>query len=284
MPGTALLGAVANMASQHQANNASFFNNLLQSATSVYNTHMTNKANRELAEYSYGKDLEQWNREVEYNTPLNQMKRYQEAGLNPNLIYSQGNPGNSSVTSPTYKAPHISYAYQAPRVKQMFDVLQTLTAYQNAAMMDSEIGLKKAQEQSAHAQASDFAASAALKAKQQAKTAYELELARKMEQNALKIQEYQMYRYQYDSELARLNQMEAQAAYDWRKKSGTLGRDWISDILNLVGMALPFTGHLLGANIIAKKPAPNVTKNINVQSDRAAYYNFPYPSLTGEGY
>lgn len=281
MPGTALIGAVANLASQRQASRAGFFNSLLDSATSVYNTYMTNQANRELAEYSYGKDLEQWNREVEYNTPLNQMKRYQEAGLNPNLIYSQGNPGNSSVTSPTYKAPHLSYAYRAPRVKQAFDALQMLSAYQNAAALDSEIGLKRAQEQAAHAQASDYAASAAFKAKQQAKTEYELELARKMEANALKIQEYQMNRYQYDSEVAKIHQKEVQAAYDWKKKSGTLGRDWISDFLNLLSMALPFSGNLLGAKIIAGKPAANVTKNTIVQSDRARYYDLPPSNLTG---
>lgn len=31
-----------------------------------------------------------------YNSPASQMARYREAGLNPNLIYSQGNPGNQS--------------------------------------------------------------------------------------------------------------------------------------------------------------------------------------------
>lgn len=32
----------------------------------------------------------------EYNSPSSQMARYRDAGLNPNLIYSQGNPGNQS--------------------------------------------------------------------------------------------------------------------------------------------------------------------------------------------
>lgn len=276
MPGAALLGAVANLASQRQASRAGFLNSLLDSATSVYNTYMTNQANRELAEYSYGKDLEQWNREVEYNTPLNQMKRYQEAGLNPNLIYSQGNPGNSSVTSPTYKAPHLSFAYKAPRVKQAFDFLQMFSAYQNAAVIDSEVGLKRAQEQAAHAQASDYAASAALKAKQEAKTKYELELAQKMEENALKIQEYQMNRYQYDSAIANLHQKEAQAAYEWKKKSGTLGRDWISDFIRLLSSILPFTGQMAMASSVAKKAYK--------PTDRAQYSEIIPWDLSGEAY
>jgi len=34
----------------------------------------------------------------EYNSPKSQMARFQAAGLNPNLVYSQGNPGNQSTT------------------------------------------------------------------------------------------------------------------------------------------------------------------------------------------
>lgn len=37
----------------------------------------------------------------EYNSPVNQMKRFAEAGLNPNLVYSQGNAGNMSPITPT---------------------------------------------------------------------------------------------------------------------------------------------------------------------------------------
>lgn len=49
----------------------------------------TNQANRDL-----------WREQAAYNTPKNQMLRYQEAGLNPNLVYSQGNPGNMA-SAPT---------------------------------------------------------------------------------------------------------------------------------------------------------------------------------------
>lgn len=34
----------------------------------------------------------------QYNSPRAQMARYQSAGLNPHLVYSQGNPGNQSTT------------------------------------------------------------------------------------------------------------------------------------------------------------------------------------------
>lgn len=38
-----------------------------------------------------------WNMQNAYNTPKAQMQRFAEAGLNPNLIYSQGNNGNAGA-------------------------------------------------------------------------------------------------------------------------------------------------------------------------------------------
>ena len=64
-----------------------------------------NRANMELAKYSYEKNLEQWNRENEYNSPSAQMARYRAAGLNPNLIYSQQ---NTAGNSPQMDAPQIA--------------------------------------------------------------------------------------------------------------------------------------------------------------------------------
>lgn len=51
-------------------------------------------------------NLKLWNLNNEYNTPAAQMQRFKEAGLNPNLVYTQGTPGNSS--SPA-AASHANY-------------------------------------------------------------------------------------------------------------------------------------------------------------------------------
>lgn len=40
-----------------------------------------------------------WNKTNEYNSPVMQMQRFKEAGLNPHLIYGQGNNGNTSMPS-----------------------------------------------------------------------------------------------------------------------------------------------------------------------------------------
>jgi hypothetical protein len=48
--------------------------------------------------------LADWNRQNAYNAPAQQMQRYKEAGLNPNLIYSQQNNAQP-VRSTDYVAP-----------------------------------------------------------------------------------------------------------------------------------------------------------------------------------
>lgn len=55
-----------------------------------------------------------------YNSPKEQMKRFREAGLNPNLVYDQGNPGNQSqpVPAPDFSriAPDTISAYNQTRM------------------------------------------------------------------------------------------------------------------------------------------------------------------------
>lgn len=68
------------------------------------------KYNQRLAEQQNQYNLNMWNLQNEYNSPQAQMKRYEEAGLNPALMYSQGNPGNASSAPQmvTPEAPELS--------------------------------------------------------------------------------------------------------------------------------------------------------------------------------
>lgn len=49
-----------------------------------------------MAQYAHAVNLEMWNRQNEYNSPANQLARYQDAGLNPNLMYGNITNGNAS--------------------------------------------------------------------------------------------------------------------------------------------------------------------------------------------
>ncbi|AYP28871.1 MAG: DNA pilot protein [Microviridae sp.] len=86
-----------------------------------------NQANMELAKYSYDKNLEQWNRENAYNSPAAQMQRYRDAGLNPNLIYSQQNTAGSS---PQMSAPQIApVTGQAQGLQNAFNTISQMANF-----------------------------------------------------------------------------------------------------------------------------------------------------------
>lgn len=51
-----------------------------------------------------------------YNTPQAQMARYKAAGLNPNLVYGQGTPGNQPAPA-QYDAPQIAEAVAGTMVR-----------------------------------------------------------------------------------------------------------------------------------------------------------------------
>lgn len=87
---------------------------LIDSNTAKRNTDKTIQANKALAEYQYSRDIEMWNKSNQYNTPAMQMQRFKNAGLNPNLIYGQGNAGNTASTLPKYQAPTVRYDYKPP--------------------------------------------------------------------------------------------------------------------------------------------------------------------------
>lgn len=62
---------------------------------------------KKMLDYQYEQNLAQWNRENEYNSPEQTMKRLKEAGLNPHLAYGTGTQGNTSASSPDYEAGNV---------------------------------------------------------------------------------------------------------------------------------------------------------------------------------
>ena len=100
---------------------------------------LSNKAAKQMAELSYQHDLDMWNKNNEYNTPANQMKRYTDAGLNPNLIYGNGSASAGNSTS----VPH----YQPPQQKVDVDlsgIAQGLSLYQDYQVKQAQIDNLKA--------------------------------------------------------------------------------------------------------------------------------------------
>lgn len=78
------------------------------------NVSDTNAANLELARQQNLWKIQQWERENEYNLPSNQMQRLRDAGINPNLAFSNGQLSNVSASSPQLDratlAPYTGYS------------------------------------------------------------------------------------------------------------------------------------------------------------------------------
>lgn len=113
---------------------------IINANTARKNTDKTNQANKELAEYSFQKDTEAWNRQNEYNLPSAQMARLRDAGLNPNLVYGNGAAQSTAATMPKYNAPTMSYNYR-PAV----DPLAMIGAYQDFQIKQAQTNNLQAQ-------------------------------------------------------------------------------------------------------------------------------------------
>lgn len=102
------------------------------------NTERQAAANAGLAQTQADANQKYLDKQLEYNKPENQMQRFQNAGLNPNLIYGQGSPGNQSAPL-TY--PDIKPADFQTRTNAM----DTIQAFNQNRLMQSQVNAQNAQ-------------------------------------------------------------------------------------------------------------------------------------------
>lgn len=112
-----------------------------QGANMAYSAGKTKKQRRfqvQMANMEWRRKQEMWHMQNEYNSPAAQMERYKAAGLNPNLIYDKGTPGNAT-TMPSYQQP--KGEFDVPRL-QMPDLVGL---YQSFQQREAQIEQTKAQ-------------------------------------------------------------------------------------------------------------------------------------------
>lgn len=83
---------------------------LLGGGLNALSTASQNRKSRDFSREMYQRQWHDsilfWNMQNDYNSPQAQMKRFQEAGLNPNLVYGQGNAGNAGpISTPDVQTP-----------------------------------------------------------------------------------------------------------------------------------------------------------------------------------
>lgn len=85
--------------------------------------------NQDMANQQQQWALQNWNMQNQYNSPQSQMARFKAAGLNPHLIYGQGNPGNAqSIQTPDVKGYSRAEANNHMRG---IDIFGDFTRFQN---------------------------------------------------------------------------------------------------------------------------------------------------------
>lgn len=91
-------------------------------------------------------NIEQWHRQNKYNSPIEQMARLRQAGLNPNLLYGSFNPGNAS-SSPTMSIGNAAEAkgYSARESKSVLeglDVFGKFQVFKNAKLKNERLEIE----------------------------------------------------------------------------------------------------------------------------------------------
>lgn len=88
-----------------------------------------NRLSREFALKMYNRQVQDayrfWQAENEYNSPREQMNRFMEAGLNPNLIYGQQNTGGN-ISLPSVQTPEFRNPRYGDVVTDSFSVLNSM--------------------------------------------------------------------------------------------------------------------------------------------------------------
>lgn len=127
----------------------SLFSSIFDTAGSAAGSALTYQQQKDLAKYQYDLNMQGWREMNEYNSPKNQMARFQEAGLNPNLIYGSGSASAGNAGSvPEYRAPNLARFQAFDNVGSQF--LAGMMQIQQLNNLDKQGQLIDAQTDLAH--------------------------------------------------------------------------------------------------------------------------------------
>lgn len=117
-----------------------------QTGGGIISQYMANRANRKLQKQAQDYELQMWHLQNEYNSPSSQMQRLKDAGLNPNLMYGEGNVGNATSFPQAHSA-----TVQPLLPSSVTNYMQMLDMYNNhlikrkqLALIDEQIENKRA--------------------------------------------------------------------------------------------------------------------------------------------
>lgn len=116
--------------------------------SNIASTALQGFYNRKASSQQHNYNLADWRLQNYYDSPVNQMARLKEAGINPHLAYMKGGISN---TSAQIHSTNVS----APQVAKFDDFLNIKQRMQDLNMRDAQIGLVKSQASEANARTSE---------------------------------------------------------------------------------------------------------------------------------
>lgn len=121
---------------------------VVQNLFNARQNKIQNKWNKQAVDLQWNRDRQAWNEENEYNSPKSQMQRYQDAGLNPMLIYGSGSASAGNATSYYKSGQYDQNAYKLD-LPMMVGMANSLKDYKlkdtQNDVMKADINLKDAQ-------------------------------------------------------------------------------------------------------------------------------------------
>ena len=134
--GASLLGNILGVGSANSANK-----------TNLQIARENNQAQRELFHEQMAYDTDMWNKQNQYNLPVNQVQRLLAAGINPAAVYGNGTMSEAGqLTAPN--APNLQQAHMSPYDFDFSGVGQATNAYfQNQLINEQK---KKTAAETAH--------------------------------------------------------------------------------------------------------------------------------------
>lgn len=198
---------------------------------------------KELAKFNNDLAIENWQRQNAYDAPKAQMQRYQEAGLNPNLIYGQQNTGGTIQSGSASFDADSMVPNEGKAIRGIADAIGT---YQNIRSM---------QIQNSNANLVGDLTSEEIKAKQLDNSLKESVLPYQAELKALGVQD--MTFKVLNQNIANYNRTLAQIDTEIEKKKNLISKTKLSDEqLNKV-----------------KEEVTNLQKQRDVMQAQIDYYN-----------
>lgn len=163
------------------------------------NISARNRQKREQAQ-----NLEFWRQQNEYNNPQNQMKRLQEAGLNPNLVYG-GSPAQSAGQAERLTTPDTDP--QAHKFIEPNMPMNTLSQYADYGIKQAQTDNLKANTQATQENAILTTQKAYGEGIRNAKTRFDLNLAEDLRNTSLQAAQEQLRKMKIDNQMT-LNENE----------------------------------------------------------------------------